>query len=373
MKIIKVNSASLLAEFINVHRLIYKNNPDWVCPLDNDIKKVFNPAHNLSFKTGESAQWILKSADNKAIGRIAAFYNSDNFKDNEKAGGVGFFECIDNTNASKLLFDTAIEWLKLKDINVIDGPINFGEKNAFWGLMVQGFKNPSYKENFNWPYYENLFLNYGFKQLTEQTTSEITYQTFDMMRFRKMADRVLVNPDYSFEHFKMNNLKKYAMDFVEIYNQAWSHRDDFVPMTEERIMAELKQLKPIIIEEAIWFAYAHGKPIGFYVSVIDINQIFKHVNGKMNWLGILKFFLYKTFGKVNRIRGEVFGVIPDYQEKGIETGMIIKLYDSMQKYPEINASELAWIGDFNPKMHGLFHKLGARTTKVHRTYRMFIG
>lgn len=373
MEIIEINSPPLEEAFINVHRRLYKNNTDWVCPLDKDIKKVFDAKENFAFMHGEACRWILKDGKGKYVGRIAAFYNKANFKDNEKIGGVGFFECINDQNVANLLFDTAIKWLKSKGVNGVDGPINFGEKNAFWGLMVHGFKNPSYKENFNWPYYEQLFLSYGFKQITEQTTSEITYQSFDMPRFRKMAERVMQNPIYTFEHFKLNNIKKYAMDFVSVYNEAWAHREDFVAMTEDRIMAELKMLKPIIIEEAIWFAYANGRPIGFYVSVIDINQIFRHVNGRLNWLGIAKFLFYKTFAKVDRIRGEVFGVTPDFQEKGVETALIIHLYDSMQKYPHINKSELAWIGDFNPKMHGLFHKLGATTTKIHRTYRLQIA
>jgi hypothetical protein len=107
---------------------------------------------------------------------------------------------------------------------------------------------------------------------------------------------------------------------------------------------------------------------------MDVNQIFKELNGKFNWWAKLKFVYYKTFGQVNRIRGEVFGVIPEYQEKGIETGMIMSLYNSItNKYSHINTSELGWIGDFNPKMHGLFEKLGAYTTKVHRTYKFKIA
>ncbi len=370
MKIKEVISHHDLIEFINVHRTIYKGNKDWICPLDKDIKKVFDANENIHFKTGKAKQWILNNEQGQAIGRIAAFYDTTQFKDKEHIGGLGFYECIDDSDASKLLFNTATNWLKSEGINVVNGPINFGEKNAFWGLMVAGFKNPSYKENFNWPYYEKHFLDFSFKQHTEQTTSEITYANFDMERFKKLSARVMQNPDYSFEHFKMNELERFGLDFVEIYNKAWAHREDFVPMTKERIMAEMLELKPIILEKAIWFAYAKGKPIGFYVSVIDVNQIFKELNGKMNWLAMLKFLYYKNFGKVNRIRGEVFGVIPEYQEKGIESGMIISLYEALLVYPKINTSELGWIGDFNPKMHGLFEKLGAKTTKVHRTYRL---
>jgi GNAT superfamily N-acetyltransferase len=373
LKIKEVNNHHDLIEFINVHRTIYKGNNDWICPLDKDVLKVFDREENIYYKNGDAKQWILQDNDGKNIGRIAAFFDKNHFKPEEHVGGVGFYECIDNLNASKLLFTTAFEWLKKQHVDTVLGPINFGEKNAFWGLMVSGFKNPSYKENFNWPYYESHFLAAGFEQHTEQTTSEITYKDFDFERFKKLSERVMKNPEYSFEHFKMSNLKKYASDFTEIYNQAWAHRPDFFPMTNERIMAELKQLKPIIMEDAIWFAYANGKPIGFYVSVLDVNQIFKQVNGKLNWLGMLKFIWYKNFGQVSRIRGEVFGVIPAYQEKGIESGMIISLYEAMQKHHKINTSELGWIGDFNPKMHGLFEKLGAKTTKVHRTYKIKIA
>ena len=106
------------------------------------------------------------------------------------------------------------------------------------------------------------------------------------------------------------------------------------------------------------------------MSVIDVNQIFKELNGKFNLWAKLKFLYFKQFGQINRIRGEVFGVIPEYQEKGIDTGMIINLYESILRYPKINTSELGWIGDFNPKMHGLIEKLGAYTTKVHKTYEL---
>lgn len=373
MKIQEVNSPALLEDFINVHRIIYKGNNDWICPLDKDIIKVFNPNENIHFKTGKAKQWLLCSDKNEFIGRIAAFYDTNHFKQNEQVGGIGFYECIDDLKASKLLFETATNWLKQEGITLAYGPINFGEKNAFWGLMVSGYKNPSYKENFNWPYYEKHFLNYGFTQHTEQTTSEITKDTFDFERFKKLSERVLNNPEYTFEHFKMNELEKFGKHFVEIYNKAWQHREDFVPMTQERITAEMLELKPIILEEAIWFAYANGKPIGFYVSVIDVNQIFKQLNGKMNLFAKIKFLYHKTFGIVTRIRGEVFGVIPEYQEKGIETGMIMKLYYFIEKHPQLNTSELGWIGDFNPKMHGLFEKLGAKTTKVHRTYKIKIA
>jgi hypothetical protein len=89
----------------------------------------------------------------------------------------------------------------------------------------------------------------------------------------------------------------------------------------------------------------------------------------MNWINKIKFLYYRHFGKINRVRGIVFGVIPEYQNLGLETGLIIKFYEAIREvYPQFTHAELSWIGDFNPKMHSLFEAIGAKTTKIHYTY-----
>lgn len=371
MRIIEVVTTHQQKQFLRLPHYIYKNDPEWVCPLNDDIEVVFNPNENPYFDNGDAKRWILQAENGKTIGRIAAFYNQKYFAQiGRKIGGMGFYECIDDQEAAFLLFDTAKQWLQLQGIEAMDGPINFGERDRFWGLMVKGFKHPSYLENYNPTYYQQQFEAYGFKTIIEQSTSEITAADFNYERFNRIAQRVLRNPDYRFDHFKLSELPRFAMDFMTIYNKAWAHRADFSPMTIERVETVLRSLKPILLEDIIWFAYAHNEPAGFYINVIDVNQIFKHLKGKMNWWAKLKFVWYKRFGRIDRVRGIVFGVIPQYQNLGLEAGMIMKFHDAMMSYPNIRASELAWIGDFNPKMHSLFDALGAKTTKVHHTYRV---
>ncbi len=371
MRIIEVVNQQDIKAFLKLPHALYANDPEWVCPLNNDIEMVFDRQQNPYFQNGNAQRWLLVDKNNKPIGRVAAFYNEKYFAQiGRKIGGLGFFECIEDKAAAFVLFDTAKKWLQQQGIEAMDGPINFGERDRFWGLMVKGFKHPSYLENYNPPFYQEFFEAYGFKTVIEQSTSEITAEDFNYERFNRIAQRVLNNPDYSFEHFKMSELTRFASDFMTIYNKAWAHRPDFSPMTKDRVETVLRSLKPILVEDIIWFAYAHNQPAGFYINVIDVNQIFKHLKGKMNWLSKLKFVWYKTFGRIDRVRGIVFGVIPEYQNLGLETGMIMKFHDAMMTYPNIRASELAWIGDFNPKMHSLFNALGAKTTKVHHTYRV---
>ncbi len=369
MEIVEVISAQHHKAFIKFPHQLYKNDAEWVAPLNQDIEEVFDPKQNPFYKNGEVCRWLLFGNDGKIIGRVAAFYNQKYIEQSgNKTGGMGFFECVNDKEAAFLLFDTCKNWLKSKGLTSMDGPINFGEKDRFWGLMVKGFKNPSYLENYNPPYYQEFFESYGFTKLYEQSTSEVTEEGFNRERFGRIASRVLNNPAYKFEHYRDDDINKFAADFVSIYNQGWAHRPDFTPMTMERVMLTLKALRPILREDLIWFAYHGDEPAGFYINTIDVNQIFKHLRGKMNLWAKVKFLWYRKFGRIDRARGIVFGVIPKYQNLGLETGMIMKFHEAVLKHKHLRSSELSWIGDFNPKMHSLFEALGAKTTKVHYTY-----
>jgi hypothetical protein len=152
-------------EFLFGTVYLYKNDPNWVRPLDKDIHDVFDKTKNKSFRFGKAERWILKDDTGKLLGRIAAFVNSKykNIGDNSPTGGVGFFECINSQEAADLLFDNARHWLINNGMEAMDGPINFGERDRWWGLLTRGFYEPLYCMNYNPPYYVQLFENYGFR------------------------------------------------------------------------------------------------------------------------------------------------------------------------------------------------------------------
>ncbi|MEO6820541.1 MAG: hypothetical protein ABI266_07775, partial [Ginsengibacter sp.] len=165
MQLISVSGKKLDKEFLEVPLLIYKNDPNYIRPLDHDILEVFDEKVNKTFRFGEVMRWILKDDNDNAIGRIAAFVNKKyrNKGDEQKTGGVGFFECVNDQVAADMLFDVAKDWLMKHGMEAMDGPINFGERDRWWGLVVKGFKPPIYLMNYNPPYYQKLFENYGFK------------------------------------------------------------------------------------------------------------------------------------------------------------------------------------------------------------------
>jgi len=360
----QVPAEASIADFHAVAKLVYKNDPDYIQPLTKDIEEVFDSTQNAAFEGGDIIRWVLYDGNN-TIGRVAAFYQTKN--NGERMGGMGFFECIESHDAAYTLFDACKNWLQEKGLSYMDGPVNFGDRDSFWGLLVEKHSYPSYREAYQPNYYRGFFEDYGFEKIFEQKTCDITYDVLNVERFGRLAGRALSNPKYRFVRLDYSRLDKFSADFVRIYNEAWAHHEDFKPLTIEKMMARLKKVKPVLPADFAVFAYADDRPIGFYVSILEVNQVFRYFDGKLSVWNMLRFLWMRR--NINKVRGIVFGVVPDFQNLGIETGMIMTFYECLKRKPQITVAELAWIGDFNPKMLSMLESLGAYTAKIHYTYR----
>ncbi len=371
MKIIEVRNHKDKRDFHNTAKLIYADDPTWVRPLDKEIESIFNPDKNVFFNHGIAKRWLLVNSNNHPIGRIAAFidYNNSSQQD-QPTGGMGFFECINNMEAAFLLFDTARNWLKKNGMEAMDGPINFGETDKYWGLLVDGFTHPSYEISYNHPYYQKLFEKYGFKTYYRQEGFHLDVKKELPPRFLKIADWIAKKPDYEFRHFEWKHADRYINDFVTVYNQTWaSFKENFEPMEAAYIKKTLQKAKTIIDEEFIWYAYYKGKPIAIYLMWPDVNQIFKHLNGKLSLAGMIKFIYLKKKKTITRARGVLMGVIPAFQGRGVESGIILNVAKTMKRKPHYTEIEFSWVGDFNPKMKKIFLGVGSESVKHYITYR----
>ncbi len=359
----KVTSPKGIKQFHAFSRKLYASDEQHVSHIDQDIESIFDSKKNNSFDGGDAQRWIAYKG-NEVVGKIAAFYNRVSSQ-----SGIGFIDFIDSKDVAFALFDTGVHWLKQNGFTEVEAPVNFGERDKYWGLLVEGFKNPSYQESYNYPYYEKYFEEYGFEKIIEQTTSEAKPDDIDFDKYKKFTDRLLERGELRAEHFRISEMKKFVKDFTTIYNQAWEGHEHFVPFTEERVGNLFKEMKSIIREDLLWFLYDGDEPIGFYLSIIDLNQILRYLNGSMNLWGKIKFLWYRKTVKITRVRGIIFGVIPRFHSKGVYSVLIMKMYEVMKNDPYLESSELAWIGDFNPKMHALFESLNAKKTKVHFTFK----
>lgn len=381
MQVTEVITKQEKEEFINFPKELYSADPYWVCPLDSSVESVFDPTKNHAFKHGEAIRWILKDKNNKTIGRIAAFIDQVRSAANrQRTGGIGFFEVVENREAAFILFDTALKWHSSHGMEAIDGPINFGENDNNWGLLVDGFMQQGFGMPYHKKYYRAFFEEYGFKNYFEQFSYHREIRGRDKKivnfpeRIMKIAEWLSRRPGYTFQHFEFRNKEKYVNNIVEIYNSTWSvFKEDFTPLDPGFLMESLEKAKLIIDEKLIWFAYFNDRPIAFFVLLPDLNQILKYFNGKMSFWNLIRFAYFKTTHKINRMRAVVGGVHPTYQNSGVESAMFLQLYKVFMKKPWFKELELSWVGDFNPRMIAIYEALGAFKAKTHITYRYLIN
>lgn len=353
---------------------LYAGDKNYIRPLDSDVQYVFDREKNNMFAYGDCCRWLLLDDHNRCIGRIAAFYDNITAKSyDQPTGGCGFFECINNRKAAFLLFDTAKEWLMKHGMEAMDGPVNFGSRERWWGLLVDGFVEPCYCSNYHLPYYRDLFEGYGFQLYFKQYTYRRNLDKEISERYAAKAKRILGMKGYRFDYIKRNNLTQAAQQFREVYNKAWVKHDGVGQMTTEQASKLMKNLKPIVDPIGLWFAYYEGKPIGFFISIPDVNQLFvKYVKGKVGIKGFFMLLWNKWFKRCKTLFGMVFGVVPEHQRKGVEVALIMELatvFVNQRHKTGYEELQMNWIGDFNPKMMNLAQQIGADIYKTHHTYR----
>ncbi len=382
MQLTEVSTNRTEKDFLDINKIINSSNPNYIQPLDKDIKEVFDKKKNKAFRHGEAIRWILKDGEGRLIGRIAAFVNRKyrNKGDEGPVGGIGFFDCINDQAAAVMLFDVAKHWLLQKGMTAMDGPINFGERDRWWGLLVQGFEPPVYCLNFNPPYYQELFENYGFKNYFNQVCFALKVGNRLQEKFYSRHAECAKDPDLHAEHIQLNKLEKYAKDFTIVYNKAWAGHGGLKQMDEKVVLKLFRSMKPVMDERIIWFVYYKGEPIALWLNLPDLNQWFRHLHGKFGLLSKLKFLWVKKTKHCNKFVGLVFGVVPEWQGKGIDSYMIVEGARVVQGVtiqngiysigrPIYEDYEMQWIGEFNPKMINVAESLGTYRSRILTTYR----
>lgn len=372
-KLTEVRSKKSIKEFLRFPSNLYKDDNNWIRPLDEDIEKTFDPAKNKLLKNGEAIRWLIQNEQKVVVGRIAAFYDRASLKKAKTAtGGIGFFDCINDQEAANVLFDAGKDWLQHKGLEAMDGPINFGSREQFWGCLHDGFYEPIHNMPYNFEYYNELFTNYGFQEYFKQFTFHIELRPgiMDSVIYEK-GKRIRAEKGFEFRLFEPKKIEKYAADFTTIFNEAWAKFPGVKAIHHKQALATFKKMKPIIDSRIMVFGYYNDRPISFYLMIPDLYQLIRNFNGKFNLFRKLQLLYELKVRRVStRVVGLIFGVVPDFQNKGVADGMILTFEDEVAKsgfqYTDL---EMNWIGDFNPTMIKLVEYIGGKVRKTHLTYR----
>ena len=370
MRVVRVVDSASARDFRDLPKSLYASDPNWVCPLDRDIDSVFDPRLNNFHSFGSCERWVVYSDAGRPLGRIAAFVNDRKAYNTVPAvGGCGFFECVNDQSAADLLFEEARRWLVGKGIGAVDGPINFGENVMWWGLLIEGFTRPYYGMNYNPPYYLQLFENHGFTVLYEQISNRIRIDKPFPERFTRIAEWASKRGGVRFEHLRKREFDRYARDFMEVYNDAWKHFENFTPVTLETVKENFEKMRPVLDERMVLYAYVNDEPASFLLVLPDTNELIDGLEGRLGPFGMLRFAWNKLTRRHRRMRAVVMGTKEAFRNQGLESGLFIRLKEHVLAQGHYEELELSWVGDFNTRMMSIHKATGAEMSKRHATLR----
>lgn len=360
-----VNNKADLRKFILFPWDIYKNDKNWVAPLIMDQKKLLDTDRNPFFQHAQ-IQCFLAFKNGNRVGRVAAIINENhNQFHQEKTGFFGFFECYNDKDVSKALFESAETWIRSKGMDRIRGPVN-PSTNDTCGLLVDAFDSPPVvMMTYNPSYYLDLFESYGLQKSKDLYAYYIEESNADLKKINRVMD--LAKKKYNVE-LRSADMKHFERDVEivkEIYNEAWEKNWGFVPMTDAEMNHMAKELKPVVIPDLAMFAFVNDYPVGFSLSLPDLNQALGKISGRLFPFGLPKILWYSR--KIDMLRVIILGVRKEYQKSGI----VALLYLSIREKGVKNGiwrGEFSWILEDNYPMRNTLEKFGAR---IYKTYRLF--
>jgi GNAT superfamily N-acetyltransferase len=372
MEIIEVLKERDWRLFHQVADRVYRADENYISPLKSEVRAVFHKKKNKAYNHGNAACFVLLN-DQQPIGRIAAFVDHERNKTNDfPVGGIGFFECINDVRAANLLFAKAEEYLAQWKIKAIDGPINFGERDRFWGLLVEGEFPPLYQENYHPKYYQQFFEGQGYQPYEQILTFHAQMANVPIERFAKIAEKV--RKRYGMQTQSMNkgsNIPRFAKDFAEVYNKAFQINPYFKPLTGNQIARMFRTMKSIADLRMVFITYTPEKPVAFAAFIPDINPFLRKMKGRLTWYKIPGLIWQIRRSKKHLLKGIAFGIDPEYQRRGAIAALIDYIYNdhTRGRYSDFY---LATIRGHNSVMVNSISNLGVKVERVHLAYRKML-
>ncbi|OGQ18629.1 MAG: hypothetical protein A3B70_06460 [Deltaproteobacteria bacterium RIFCSPHIGHO2_02_FULL_40_11] len=353
-------------DFLHFPWEIYKNDPHWVPPLLLDVKNIFNPKKNPFFEHS-SLEILGAYQNNKMVGRLVVGENTaSNHYRNENVSFFGFFESADDSNVAKALFEKALEWSKNKGCKTLRGPFNLTFHDDC-GLLVEGFDSDPYiMMSYNRPYYDQLIQGASL------------HQVMDAYAFYGTADDIMTDPLLQIsDHVKKElnpvvrqiNLKQGFLEDVyvalDMVNESLEGHWATYPMTKKEIAYKANDLKKIVIPELCFFVEVQGKPVGFSLTIPNLNEALKKANGRLFPFGLLKILWHAR--KIKSLMSFQLGMVKEYQKSGLGAFCYVEIWKRAKALGYVEG-EGGRVFANNPRMLQAAKLLGLKPYKTYRWY-----
>lgn len=357
-------------DFIRVPYGIYKDDPNWIPPLDMDIGDRLNPKKNPFFEHAD-AMYFVAERDGALVGRVTAQIDHEHQKRyGDAAGFFGFLDTVEDPAVCAALLDAAAAWLRERGMKTIRGPLSLSI-NEELGLLVEGFETPpQIMMPHHRPYQGGLVEAAGFHKLKDLYAWE--YHTGEVSaRARKAHDELIREPNLRIRTAEIKHMERDVRIITDIYNDAWSENWGYVPATEREVKKMAEDFKLILIPDIALIAEVDGEPAAVSIGLPNINECIRDLDGKLLPFGWAKLLWRLKVKKPSSGRLIILGIKKKFRVQKKWAGLSIALYVEMNERARrlgMTHNELSWTLEDNGPVNVGIKMMGGKIYKRYRIY-----
>ncbi|EKV03650.1 hypothetical protein Lepto7375DRAFT_5960 [Leptolyngbya sp. PCC 7375] len=367
-----VTTAKDKADFLAVPSYVYRNDLHWVAPIESSTAKQFSEKNSF-FQYGKLQQFVAYHNE-QPIGRVVAAVNDRLIeREGKSVGLMGFFECVDNHNIGQAMLDEATNWLKQQGMTVARGPIDLSTHNNCC-FLADGFdSDPMLMMPYNPQYYLDIMEANGWQKAKDVYAYDLSLDkplpdSFE--RGYKIAQKAGIK--FRTIHTKGEAFEQDCRQIYELFTTAFAHNWSSSARTEEEFMVEARELQTLVDTDIFVIAEdpkkdSDNKMVGFFMALPDYNIALKHVRGKLNIFGILKFLWFRR--KIDQARVLAICTLPEYSRNMVALAVVyLGMKGGTEKKRPYKRSELSWVYEDNMRSRNIIESTGATIYKTYRIY-----
>ncbi|RKH44191.1 GNAT family N-acetyltransferase [Corallococcus llansteffanensis] len=370
VQVTPVRGAADRMAFIRLPYALYRDDPNWVPPLEMERKDFLDPKKNPFFDYAE-VELFLARRGAEVVGRVAAIKNPRHMEvHGTKEGFFGLFECVNDAGVARGLLDAASAWLKARGIDRVLGPANFSS-NQDWGLLVEGYDvPPALMMPYNPAYYLGLLETCGFTKAKDLWAWELSSSAAPPEKVARIAEKIRQREGITVRPVRLKDFPAEVARIKEIYNSAWEKNWGFIPFTEREFDHMAKEMKAIVRPELLLIAEVKGEPVAFSMTLPDANEAFKAAGGRLTTfglpIGLVKLVLASR--RIKRLRLLTLGIKEGYRRRGLDA---ILYLDTLRTAKELGytGGEISWTLEDNHLVNRAIESMGGQRSKTYRVFQ----
>ncbi|MBN2200014.1 MAG: hypothetical protein JW747_09235 [Candidatus Aminicenantes bacterium] len=365
-----VRSGADFKAFLRLPWRIYRNDRNWVPPIERDIRDRLDKKKNPFFEHADR-EIFLALRDGEAVGRIVAVLdeNHNSFHE-EKIVFFGLYESLNDPEIARALLEAAAAWGRERGMDTLRGPVNLS-LNEECAFLLEGFDSPPViMMPYNPPFYLNLMEDCGLVKAMDLYAYLITKDVVLPPKIQGLLRDMRENSTITVRPINMRKLKDEAEKIKYIYNNAWEKNWGFVLWTGKEMDHMIRNLKSLADPNIILIAEDKGRPVGFGFGFPNYNEILIKLNGKLTPWNMARILLARR--KIRSMRAPVFGILKEYRLSGLS----YLLFDEIVRRGKARGyewCEMSWMLENNDAINRFSRSVGAKVYKEYRIYQKSIA